>query len=216
MLTKLQVTSCPQCGQPIAPTGLRLSPIKERIYEAVRRRPGITAQQLRDWVWADDLDGGPLTDTKCLHVHVAQLNTAPARDYGALAGRRISKLEGSVVSGGRSPKRKGVRIERALVNLLVGLGLPCFRVPLSGATGGEWSGDIHIPLLGRTRRVEVKCRGNGFRQLYSWLGNSDLLIVKADRRDPLAVLPLALMVELMLAAERGSKAKEQNEARPAS
>jgi hypothetical protein len=46
---------------------------------------------------------------------------------------------------------------------------------------------------------------NGFRQLYSWLGNSDLLIVKADRRDPLAVLPLALVVELMLAAERSSK-----------
>jgi hypothetical protein len=31
-------------------------------------------------------------------------------------------------------------------------------VPLSGAAGGEWSGDIHVPLLGRARRVEVKCR----------------------------------------------------------
>jgi hypothetical protein len=51
-------------------TGLRLPPIKKRIYEAVRRRPGITVQELRDWVWADDV-----TDTKCLHVHVAQLNT---------------------------------------------------------------------------------------------------------------------------------------------
>jgi hypothetical protein len=114
------------------------------------------------------------------------------------------------MSGGRSPKRKGVRIERALVNLLVELGLPCFRVPLSGAAGGEWSGDIHVPLLGRARRVEVKCRGDGFRLLYSWLGNSDLLIVKADRRDPLAVLPLALVVELMLAAERGAKPEEPN------
>jgi hypothetical protein len=36
--------------------------------------------------------------------------------------------------------------------------------------------------------------------------------VKADRRDPLAVLPLALVVELMLAAERG--AKEEPDARP--
>src|SRR5262249_39411999 len=113
------------------------------------------------------------------------------------------------MSGGRSPKRKGTRVERELVNLLVQLGLPCFRVPLSGATGGEWSGDIHVPLLGRTRRVEVKCRGDGFRQLYSWLGGFDLLIVKADRREPLAVLPLALVVELMLTAERGTKASDE-------
>ena len=115
------------------------------------------------------------------------------------------------MSGGRSPKRKGTRVERELVNLLVELGLPCFRVPLSGAAGGEWSGDIHIPLLGRTRRAEVKARGNGFRQLYAWLDKSDLLIVKADRRDPLAVLPLPLLVELMLAAERGAKVEARNE-----
>jgi Holliday junction resolvase len=116
------------------------------------------------------------------------------------------------VSGGRSPKRKGVRVERELVNELVELGLPCFRVPLSGAAGGQWSGDIHMPLLGRTRRVEVKVRGDGFKQLYAWLIGSDLLIVKADRRDPLVVLPLALVVELMLAAERGSKASTANDA----
>jgi len=109
------------------------------------------------------------------------------------------------VSGGRSPKRKGTRVERELVNELVALGLPCFRVPLSGAAGGQWSGDIRVPLLGREYRVEVKARGDGFKQLYAWIAGSDLLIVKADRRDPLAVLPLALVVELMLAAERGSK-----------
>jgi Holliday junction resolvase len=109
------------------------------------------------------------------------------------------------VSGGRSPKRKGVRVERELVNELVALGLPCHRVPLSGAAGGQCSGDIHIPLLGRMHRAEVKVRGNGFRSLYSWINNADLLIVKADRSEPLVVLPLALMVELMLAAERASK-----------
>jgi hypothetical protein len=118
------------------------------------------------------------------------------------------------VSGGRSPKRKGVRVERELVNELVALGLPCHRVPLSGAAGGQWSGDIHISLLGRTRRVEVKARGNGFRQLYSWISNADLLIVKADRCDPLAVLPLPLLVELMLAAERAFKASDNARSNP--
>jgi len=65
---------CSQCGQVITPKGLRPPPIKARIFDAVKHRPGITAQQLRDWVWADDMNGGPLTDTKCLHVHVVQLN----------------------------------------------------------------------------------------------------------------------------------------------
>ena len=94
------------------------------------------------------------------------------------------------MSGGRSPKRKGVRAERELVNQLAELGLPCFRVPLSGAAGGEWSGDIHIPLLGRTRRVEVKVRGDGFRQLYAWLNGADFLIVRADRSEPLVIISI--------------------------
>lgn len=67
---------CESCGQPILLQSELppLPPVKQRILDAVRRRPGISAQQLRDVVWAGDLDGGPLTDTKCLHVHVAQLN----------------------------------------------------------------------------------------------------------------------------------------------
>ena len=64
---------CSHCGQPIPPKGLRLPPIKQRIYDAVKRRPGITAQELRDWVWADDPNGGP-ESRKVLHVHVSQLN----------------------------------------------------------------------------------------------------------------------------------------------
>jgi hypothetical protein len=66
-----QARLCPHCGQPIAPAGLHLPPIKQRILDTVRRRPGISAEQLRCAVWADD--GGP----ECRHtifVHVAQLN----------------------------------------------------------------------------------------------------------------------------------------------
>jgi hypothetical protein len=55
------------------PTGLRLPPIKQRIFEAVQRHPDICAEELRRLVWADDPNGGP-EDRKCLHVHVAQLN----------------------------------------------------------------------------------------------------------------------------------------------
>jgi hypothetical protein len=73
MLTKPQANICSHCGQPIPPTGLRLPPIKARIYEAVQRHPDIGAEELRCLVWADDPNGGP-EDRKVLHVHVAQLN----------------------------------------------------------------------------------------------------------------------------------------------
>jgi hypothetical protein len=64
---------CSRCGQPMPPTGLRLSPIKQRIFEAVQRHPDIPAEELRCLVWAHDPNGGP-ENRKCLHVHVAQLN----------------------------------------------------------------------------------------------------------------------------------------------
>jgi hypothetical protein len=55
------------------------------------------------------------------------------------------------MSGGRTPKQKGTRVERELVHLLCELGLLCSRVPLSGAIGGAWSGDIDLELFDRTR-----------------------------------------------------------------
>ena len=59
-------------------------------------------------------------------------------------------------------------------------------MPLSGAVGGRFAGDIILPLMGRDLCVEVKARADGFRELYSWLDGRDVLIVKADRREPLA------------------------------
>jgi hypothetical protein len=51
-------------------------------------------------------------------------------------------------------------------------------------------------------------KADRFRQLYAWLGNSELLIVKAIDAPPLTVLPSALAVALMLAAKRASKMEE--------
>jgi len=75
-MSRSQQPICDACGQPVLMRSELppLPPIKQRILETVKRRPGITAQQLRDWVWVDDPNGGPLTGTKNLHVHVAQLN----------------------------------------------------------------------------------------------------------------------------------------------
>jgi Holliday junction resolvase len=108
----------------------------------------------------------------------------------------------STQSGGRKSRDKGNRAERALVRFFQGQGFGAERVPLSGAAGGSYVGDVTIPLLGVDRTIEVKCRADGFRELYTWLDGRDLLVVKADRREPLVVVPLALAAQIARAAER--------------
>jgi hypothetical protein len=58
------------------------------------------------------------------------------------------------------------------------------------------AGDIVLPLLGRDLCVEVKARADGFRELYCWLNQRDVLIVKADRQEPLVVVRLSFATEI--------------------
>ncbi len=104
--------------------------------------------------------------------------------------------------GGRASRDKGNRLERAIVPLLQDHGLGAERVPLSGSAGGSFSGDVTSPLIGRGVTIECKSRANGFLKLYAWLADRDVLIVKADRRDALVVLPLHLAAEIAIVAER--------------
>jgi hypothetical protein len=64
-------------------------------------------------------------------------------------------------------------------------------------------GDIVLPLMGRDFCVEVKARADGFRELYCWLDGRDMLIVKAERQEPLVVVRLSLAAEI---AKVGSSA----------
>jgi Archaeal holliday junction resolvase (hjc) len=97
---------------------------------------------------------------------------------------------------GRRSRNKGSRTERSIVNALRASGIGAVRVPLSGAVGGRFAGDIVLPLMGRDLCVEVKARAAGFRVLYSWLTNRDVLVVEADRQEPLVVLRLSLAAEI--------------------
>ena len=101
---------------------------------------------------------------------------------------------------GRRSRRKGVRTERRIVNALKASSIAAVRVPLSGAVGGRFAGDILLPLLGRDLCVEVKARAYGFRELYCWLNQRDVLIVKANRQEPLVVVRLSLAAQIAKAA----------------
>jgi len=103
---------------------------------------------------------------------------------------------------GAFSRNKGNRAERELVRLLQAAGFAGERVPLSGAAHGRFGGDVSVPLLGVDRRVEVKARADGFKELYRWLNGADLLIVRADRAEPLVVLPLRFALEIAAKAEK--------------
>lgn len=89
---------------------------------------------------------------------------------------------------GRSERRKGADAEREFARLIGGE-----RVPLSGAAGGSYTGDV----IGLGLRWECKRRRNGFKQLYDWLDGADALAVRADRRPWLVVMPLERLLELI-------------------
>jgi Holliday junction resolvase len=97
---------------------------------------------------------------------------------------------------GSGPRNKGARTERGIVKVLQANGIAAVRMPLSGAVGGRFAGDIVLPLMGRDLCVEVKARAAGFRELYSWLTERDVLIVKADRQEPLVIVRLSLAAEI--------------------
>jgi Holliday junction resolvase len=111
--------------------------------------------------------------------------------------------------GGRAPKAKGSRFERALARMLQDVGLAAEKVPLSGAAGGSYLGDLTIHVIGRDLVVEAKARARGFAQIYGWLEGRDILVVKADRCEPLVVLRLRLAAEIAMAAERGKSSEIQ-------
>jgi Holliday junction resolvase len=106
------------------------------------------------------------------------------------------------MSGGRASRDKGNRAERAIVKFLQERGFAAERVPLSGSAGGSYLGDLTVPIIGVDRVVEVKARADGFKQLYAWLVDRDILIVRADRSEPLVVLPLKLAAEIAAKAGR--------------
>jgi len=93
---------------------------------------------------------------------------------------------------GKRSRNKGYRGERYFVQQFRKAGLKAVRVPLSGAT--EFAkGDLIVE--GMT--AEVKIRHNGFKEIYKWLEEKDILCLKADRKDGLIVMPLETFLSIL-------------------
>jgi hypothetical protein len=93
---------------------------------------------------------------------------------------------------GRRSHDKGARTERAVARVLQANGFAAAKISRAYQPGH----DIVLSLNGRDLCVEVKARAGGFQELYSWLSGRDLLIMKADRQEPLVILRLSLAAEI--------------------
>ncbi len=110
------------------------------------------------------------------------------------------------MSGGKASRRKGDRFERECVALFQDHGIAAERVPLSGATGGSFSGDVTVPILGIDQRLEAKIRRSGFKQIRKWITGNYALVYRADRDDALITLRLSDFAKLAIAADRNRSA----------
>jgi len=93
---------------------------------------------------------------------------------------------------GRRSRNKGARTESAIAKALQADGFAAVKVSRAYLPGH----DIVLPLVGRDLCVEVKARADWFRELYGWLDNRDVLLVKAHRQEPLVVLRMSLAAEI--------------------
>lgn len=90
---------------------------------------------------------------------------------------------------GRSPRRKGSRLERLVVQRFRAAGLQARRVPLSGSAR-DFPGDVQVQLPGLGDiLIEVKARKTS--PLYAWIDGRGAVVVKADWREPLIVMRLS-------------------------
>jgi hypothetical protein len=86
-------------------------------------------------------------------------------------------------------KAKGLYHEKWVVEWLKAIGLPAKRQPLSGALGGEYSGDIVTKIMGHRLVTEVKFRdASNFPSPFSVLENRDLAIYKRKKGSPQVVV----------------------------
>ena len=79
------IAICHHCGQPLPPRkrgGVYLPPLKVKIYDAIRRSPGISTERLAHKVYGE----ASLPTLRLVRVHVCQINDLLAGSGIAING----------------------------------------------------------------------------------------------------------------------------------
>jgi len=98
---------------------------------------------------------------------------------------------------GNHSRRKGGNFELECKHTISEAGFNCDKVPLSGAVGGVFSGDLHWVVAGRKLVVECKRRKRAFAWIYSILGDNDMLIHRDDRQESVVTMRLDDLLKLL-------------------
>jgi hypothetical protein len=98
---------------------------------------------------------------------------------------------------GKQARQRGAGEERTIKRALQDEGLAAEKVSAMYKAGA----DLSISLLGRDHAVGVILRKNDFARLYVWFVDRDFLIVRADRKERLVVIPFKLVIEIAKRAE---------------
>ncbi len=96
---------------------------------------------------------------------------------------------------GKSSRRKGYSGEIEFAKLVGGV-----RVPLSGAAGGEFAGDV----IALGMRWQVKRLRAGFPRIQRWLEQDDALAWRPDRGKWYVAMPLERFLEVIRCSESTS------------
>jgi hypothetical protein len=94
---------------------------------------------------------------------------------------------------GIKSRRKGARVELEVLHDLQDAGLTCEKLSYAW----KKTHDLRLTMLNRDCKMEIKCRANGFATIYKWLAPVDLLVLRADRKEALAVIPISTLIELI-------------------
>lgn len=96
-------------------------------------------------------------------------------------------------------KDKGRRLENMVVKRLEDAGIASERVPLSGSLGGKYSSDVVIGSVDHPLgRIECKNRESIADYMWDYLDPVDYLVLKKNHKDPLVVMRLDQLIELLV------------------
>jgi len=110
---------------------------------------------------------------------------------------------------GKAQRDKGKRGELDIVHAAKDSGLDAWRIPLSGAMA-HYKGDVIIvDATGTEVTIEAKWRAQGFKQIYDFKGDNDVLVLKANGKERIYCFSEGLALELLGRVKDG-KADEGN------
>lgn len=101
-------------------------------------------------------------------------------------------------------KDKGRRLENMVVTQLAEYGIKSERVPLSGSLGGKYASDVVLGSIDHPLgRIECKNRESIADYFWDYLDPVDYLVIKKNHKEPLVVMRLSELGELLKAKQNG-------------